>query len=75
MVEEVEVTYGEAGAGGPDAVALAVEDGGFVDIAGADEAGGGEASQYLVSCCDRAVQLEGRRWWLPLVNIGCSVMC
>ena len=30
---------GEAGAGGPDAVAGVVEDGGAVDVAGADEAG------------------------------------
>lgn len=31
---------GEAGAGRPDAVALVVEDGGLVDVAGADEAVG-----------------------------------
>lgn len=29
---------GEAGRGGPDAVAFVVEDGSFVDVAGADEA-------------------------------------
>ena len=33
---------GEAGARGPDGVAFGVEDGGFVEVAGADEAGGGE---------------------------------
>jgi hypothetical protein len=37
---------GEAGAGRPDAVALVVEDGGAVDVAGADEAvGGGSVSK------------------------------
>lgn len=37
---------GEAGTGRPDAVTLVVEDGGAVDVAGADEAvGGGSVSQ------------------------------
>ena len=31
-------SYGEAGCGCPNAVALAVEDGGLVEVAGADEA-------------------------------------
>ena len=35
---------GEAGAGGPDAVAGIVEDGGAVDVAGADEAEGASVS-------------------------------
>lgn len=40
---------GEASAGRPNAVALVVEDGGAVDVAGADEAvGGGSVSQGCV---------------------------
>lgn len=47
-MQRIGLTYGEAGAGGPDAVALAVEDGGFVDIAGADEA----VSEDSISVCN-----------------------
>lgn len=45
---------GEARRGGPDTVAFVVEDGGFVDVAGADEADGTEKISSVVG-------VEGRR--------------
>lgn len=41
-------TYGEAGGRGPSAVAGGADDGGFVDVAGADEAGGGKRNVRLL---------------------------
>lgn len=46
---------GEVAARGPDAVAFAVENGGFVDIAGADEAG---VEEGRISLC---MEWAGRR--------------
>ena len=51
------VTHGEASGSGPDAVALAVEDGGLVNVASADEAGGQVVSDGSAENGDYGVYL------------------
>jgi hypothetical protein len=53
-------TYSEASGSGPDAVALAVEDGGLVNVASADEAGG-QMSVVVLQVMAIAVSTSGRR--------------
>lgn len=59
----------EARAGGPDAVAVAVEDGGLVDVAGADEAvrGGGERVRLRVRG-----GWGSRRGDVPVIDVCCA---
>ena len=53
-------TYSETSGSGPDAVAFAVEDGGLVNVASADEAGG-QMSVVVLRIMAIAVCTSGRR--------------
>lgn len=57
------MTYAEAGRGCPNAVALAVEDGGLVDISSADEATSTESQTW------RMLHVPRCRPCVPLVNV------
>lgn len=73
---------GEAGAGRPDAVALVVEDGGLVDVAGADEAigegalvrdcGGDRFGRWERVCtwCQRMLRMAVVSWVILLCLRG-----
>lgn len=50
-------THGEASGSGPDAVAFAVEDGGLVNVASADQAGSSSVSDVSVGGGDGGVYL------------------
>jgi hypothetical protein len=53
----VDETHSEASRSGPDAVALAVEDGGLIKVASADEAGSRLVSDGAADCGDYGIYL------------------